>query len=354
MIAKFLEVSSLYKSSDQSDESCDLEGKIFEALETVKDTSIPEFRKAFNVMLAHTKTLTTPCYEEFKTFIRHMAITDDTWKLWVQFVFVDAMAYVGLFLSIRSGDWHLRMGSMKNMAPVFTAFDHPIYQKLISNHISDLVCMPQPVLLMFEQGAFVVSIGGREWHSVAIDEAHEMLINKQCKMSITKPSPDYINRVAKYITYRTKALHRFMQQLSPPEMKKSKVTKAWEVYFSSKSEKIHQKNVSAQIQAINNSSLLEVTQHNRGLINPFTDKTASTQQSHDLLDFRHIGQQEFLLRISYFILKVPSVKAPNRRKALQTFSVKQARKRRISQLERDQQLVISAMMEISARQAASA
>ena len=233
MIAKFLEVSSLYKSSDQSDESCDLEGKIFEALETVKDTTIPEFRKAFNVMLAHTKTLTTPCYEEF---IRHMAITDDTWKLWVQFVFVDAMAYVGLFLSIRSGDWHLRMGSMKNMAPVFTAFDHPIYQKLISNHISDLVCMPQPVLLMFEQGAFVVSIGGREWHSVAIDEAHEMLINKQCKMSITKPSPDYINRVAKYITYRTKAVPRFMQQLSPPEMKKSKVTKAWEVYFSSKSE----------------------------------------------------------------------------------------------------------------------
>ena len=101
--------------------------------------------------------------------------------------------------------------------------------------------------------------------------------------------------------------------------------------------------MSAQIQAKNNSSLLEVTQHNRGLINPFTDKTAFTQQFHDLLDFRHIGQQEFLLRISYFILKVPSVKAPNRRKALQTFSVKQARKRRISQLERDEQLVISAM-----------
>ena len=263
----------------------------------------------------------------------------------MQFVFVDAMAYAGLFLSIRSGDWQLRMGSIKNMAPVFTAFDHPTYQKIISNHISDLVCTPQSVILMSEQGAFVVSIGGREWHSVAIDEAHEMLINKHCKMSITKPSPDYINCVAKYITYRTKTLQEFMQQLSPtpPELKKPKVTEAWEVYFSSKSEKIQQKNVIAQIQAISNNSLLEITKHNRGLINPFTNKTASTQQSHDLLNFRYIGQQEFLLRISYFILKQPSVKAPNRKKALQTFSLKQVSKRRISKLEEDQQLVICAM-----------
>ena len=30
---------------------------------------------------------------------------------------------------------------------------------------------------MFEQGALVVSITGRVWHSVGINEAHEMLIN---------------------------------------------------------------------------------------------------------------------------------------------------------------------------------
>ena len=90
---------------------------------------------------------------------------------------------------------------MKTMAPVFTAFDHPTYQKLISNHISDLLSLPQSVLLMFKQGAFVVNICGRPWHSVGLDEAHEMLINKHCKMSITKPTPDYINRIAKYITY---------------------------------------------------------------------------------------------------------------------------------------------------------
>lgn len=103
-------------------------------------------------------------------------------------IFMDAMAYVSLFLAIQSGDWHLRMSSVKSMAPVFSAFDHPTYQKLISNHISDLLSFPQSILLMFEQGGFVVNISGRSWHSVGIDESHEMLINKHCKMSVTKPT----------------------------------------------------------------------------------------------------------------------------------------------------------------------
>ena len=49
---------------------------------------------------------------------------------------------------------------------------------------------------MFKQGGFVVSIGERPWHSVGIDESHEMLINKDCKTSVVRPLPDYINRIA--------------------------------------------------------------------------------------------------------------------------------------------------------------
>ena len=103
------------------------------------------------------------------------------------------MAYVGLFLALRSGDWQLRMISIKLMAPLFVAFDHFTYQKLISNHIHEPT---DPMLLMLSQGAFVVNICGREWHSVGIDEAHEMLINKQIKLSFMKPSEDYISRIA--------------------------------------------------------------------------------------------------------------------------------------------------------------
>ena len=103
------------------------------------------------------------------------------------------------------------------MAPVFTAFDHTNYRKLIPRHLADLLRMPQSILTMFQQGAFVVSITGRTWHSVAIDEAHEMLINKACKMSIVRPSPDYVNRTARYLPYRTKALENLSFLLFPEE-----------------------------------------------------------------------------------------------------------------------------------------
>ena len=123
------------------------------------------------------------------------------------------MAYVGLFLAIRSGDWDLRMACMKKMAPMFTAFNHQIYQKLIARHTADVLCMPPQVHTMFQHGGFVVSISGRAWHSVGIDEAHEMLINRSCKTSIVRPNPDYINRIAKHIPYRMKALENLKLQL---------------------------------------------------------------------------------------------------------------------------------------------
>ena len=61
------------------------------------------------------------------------------------------------------------------MAAVFTAFDH---NKLISQHLEDIASMPPQIITMFRQGAFVVSVTGTPWHSVGIDESHEMLINK--------------------------------------------------------------------------------------------------------------------------------------------------------------------------------
>ena len=37
---------------------------------------------------------------------------------------------------------------------------------------------------MYQQGAFVVSINGRPWHSVAIDESHEMQVLSDKKILI--------------------------------------------------------------------------------------------------------------------------------------------------------------------------
>ena len=64
---------------------------------------------------------------------------------------------------------------MKSMAPIFVAFDRPHYQKLIPNHLRDFAKMPDDMIKFLKSGAFVCSITGKHMHSVALDEAHEML-----------------------------------------------------------------------------------------------------------------------------------------------------------------------------------
>ena len=90
------------------------------------------------------------------------------------------------------------------MAPVFSAFDHFTYKKVIAQHTLDVHSLPNVVTEYFCKGGFVVSLMGRPWSCVGIDEAHEMMINRACKSAIVHLSRDYINRVAGYLPYRTK------------------------------------------------------------------------------------------------------------------------------------------------------
>ena len=81
--------------------------------------------------------------------------------------------------------------------------------------------------------------------------------------------------------------------------------------------------------------LPEVQDRNRGLVNYFTRKEANPAQQNDLLNFRCIGQQEFLQRVSSVILRNPSVHAPNRKRRLQTFTDRKITKSRVAQSEKD-------------------
>ena len=193
---------------------------------------------------------------------------------------------------------------MKSMAAVFTAFDHPTYQKLISQHLEDIATMPAPIIAMFRQGAFVVSVTGRPWHSVAIDESHEMLINKDCKTSIIHPIPDYINRIAQHLPYRSKAIKNLQCQLFPTRaQKKNNITTP---YTAKPNDFKCEQNVCALVSLLKEADMLSLTENNRGLMNNFTRKEANPVQQNDLLNFRFLGQQEFLKRISSVTLKKPA------------------------------------------------
>lgn len=50
-------------------------------------------------------------------------------------------------------------------------------------------------------------------HSVGLDEAHEMCINKEIKTSITRPTKDNIVRLLHFFPYRSKAIQNLKTQL---------------------------------------------------------------------------------------------------------------------------------------------
>ena len=62
------------------------------------------------------------------------------------------------------------------------------------------------------------------------------------------------------------------------------------------------------------------------------------QQEHDLINFRAIGESEYNNRVEYYMLKNPSVKPPQHRKRLLTFTEKRTRRKKGSEIERERKL----------------
>lgn len=82
----------------------------------------------------------------FQIHLDQTADEEETFKFWCQFVFQDCFAYIALYLAMRSGRWDLRIAAIKKMAALFTAFDRPKYQKLIPQHLVDMLTIPAEVL----------------------------------------------------------------------------------------------------------------------------------------------------------------------------------------------------------------
>ena len=72
--------------------------------------------------------------------------------------------------------------------------------------------MPEDVLCFFESGAFVWSNTGKLMHSVALDETHEMCINKDLKTTIVRPTKEYLDCILYYYPVRALMLKAFKHQ----------------------------------------------------------------------------------------------------------------------------------------------
>lgn len=130
---------------------------------------------------------------------------------------------------------------------------------------------------------------------------------------------NYISQIAKYVTYRMTAPQHMKEQVFKSKQK-SEDNKS--VFSSKSNDNKFEQNIKVQMSATMSSSLLSTIECTRGLVNPFTNVKAQDQ---------------------YCTLRNASVNAPNRRRTLQTFSTKKVNRKRVSQLERHQRLVLTAM-----------
>ncbi len=310
---------------------------ILEAAKCILSSATQESRSPDHVMKRVKELIDdASMHDGFTKFIEKMALFDDTWRFWKQFVLVDCYSYIGLYLAIRGSNWKLRVASLKQMAPLFAAFDRDTYQRIIPNHLADLQRYPPEVLSCLEAGAFTVNITEGKWHAVAFDEAHEMCVNKDLKAAVVRPTQAYLQKTSLFFNYRIKAYKNLVKQLFPEKFKETGTTLATILDTTPKARRVEENIVQMCTEIATHSLIPPEIESNRGLLNVFSGLRATNQQAHDLLTFRDIGKQAFQDYVNHRIIMQPSsTNAPIRRHKLLTMAPVKQTKQRVSHKERE-------------------
>ena len=87
----------------------------------------------------------------FRAFMEDLCKSKKTCQFWHEYLTLNSLIYMALFIAIRNANWMLQMAAIKSVAAVFCAFNRPIYQNLIPQHLADLLCFPIPVMQHFKK-----------------------------------------------------------------------------------------------------------------------------------------------------------------------------------------------------------
>ena len=302
-------------------------------------TSITEKHPPHHLMIRISQLLEDDeTHKKFKLFMEQLIAKDNTLKFWYQFIFMDCFCYLSLYLAIRSSNWKLRLSSLKMMVPLFSAFDRDFYERIIPHHLADIELFPPEILKCLMNGGFTVSITGQRWCAVALDEAHEMCINKDLKAAVIRPTTSYLQKTTLFFNYRIKAYKNIIHELFPEKDTKQSTSNT--IIDSTPQSYQGEENIKQMCSLIRTKNLL-MTTTNRGILNVFSGQKATPEQEADMLNFRHIGTQAYLDYVTHHILHQPSsVKAPLRRHKLLTMKpVKSYAKRRNPKDQESRQVI---------------
>ncbi|XP_041452570.1 uncharacterized protein LOC121405715 isoform X1 [Lytechinus variegatus] len=224
-----------------------------------------------------------PFVNEFNAYCEEMSSKYETFRFWNQFVREDCLSYINLHIAIRTGNWNLRLASFKKMIPLFQAFDRQNYSTLIPGHLSMICGFPDYIREHFEKGAFVASISGKNFSHIGLDEAHEMLINRDCKMALTHSLPKDMNTLAGTLENQAKMISTLEDQLGITKPNKYQRDLDLSVI------KLEFDNVKSYFEKLSNTQIFHSNQ-SACLSHIFTEKPATAVQQQSLLNFRKMGK----------------------------------------------------------------
>ena len=97
-------------------------------------------------------------------------------------------AYIGYYFAIRSGNWLLRNSCLRALLPLIFAYNHNKYEDLCTTVLMDTLALSSDLMKWCLNGNWTVSVKGKPYHNIALDEAHESIINLRLKTITSRPS----------------------------------------------------------------------------------------------------------------------------------------------------------------------
>ena len=317
--------------------SARIEGAVYDLFDVTNEPDLQNALSRYPKLIA---TNFSTLESEFMEFLSVMSI-DDNWKFWTSFIMQDLASYMAVFIGIRTRNWDLRVAGIKEMAPLFLVFDRPTYRQLIPDHLTQVLTLPTQISEQFKAGAFSGSITTLNVHCEALDELHEMKINKEAKRMVVRPTEDNVSRISSSLPFRAKMMENFISQVFPERTKltsKHGIT----IKVSTTLSKVEE-NVLAMQQLIDNKGAFEVIKENRGLKNIISQEVATPEQSHDLLTYHKVAQEHFISYIETCVTHKTSVTAYQKQHRLNTFSNSRKEKRHEKEIQRTEKLIEQCM-----------
>lgn len=205
-------------------------------------------------------------------------------------------AYSGFYFSIRSGNWLLRNSCLKVLTELFFAYSRDKYEVLSISALSDSYKYPKEVIDFFMNGQWTVSVKGRPFHNLALDKAHECIINRKLKQITTRASHFRMVELSDFMAYLDEVVtgldsHVFKKHKHKVLNKKKDSTRAKILY-----------------RLMNDKGLFSNVSDEKPLSNIFIDNppNLAAANSEDLLNIHSKGNERMFSYIRQYALEPPT------------------------------------------------